>query len=239
MIFLFKKFILVITAIMLALSFNVSAKKYEIVKSLEPQGDFYVYGEHNDKLSEILSMDNDSLDSYCQQNGVVYLAVNKDNTKQIKITTSITDFSNSVINISGLSNESITALIPDITGIDNAKGDVINKDGQKFVKTQFKTNDSGGDFILTQYFTVANKSTVVLSFYTKSGLDIDYIEKTFDSFTSPIFIDNTNENTNSALGSVLLIAACLFAVVCVFILITILRDIKKEKVSEESIENGN
>ena len=237
--FLIKKFILAITLAVLLFSFNVSAKKYEIVKEIKPQGDFYVYGEDNDKLSEILNMDKNSLEEYCRQNGVEYLAVNPDNTKQIKVTTSITDFSNSVINISGLSNDSITALIPDITGVDGAKGEIINKNGQKFVKTQFKTSDSGGEYILTQYFTVANKSTVVLSFYTKSGLDTDYIEKTFDSFSSPLFIADKVENSNSPFGIVLLVAAGVFGIACVVILITIIRDVKKEKVSEESIENDN
>ncbi len=235
--FLIKKFILSITVVLFLLSFNVSAKKHEIVKEIEPQGKFYVYGEQNDKLSEILMMDKDSLDEYCLQNGVEYLAVNADNTKQIKVTTSVTDFSNSVINISGLSNDSITALIPDITGVNGAKGEVINKDGQKFVKTQFKTSDSGGEYVLTQYFTVANKSTVVLSFYTKLGLDTDYIEKTFDSFTSPLFIEDTDDDT-APFGIVLLIAAGIFGVACVVIFITILRDIKKEKISKEC-DNDN
>lgn len=237
--FLIKKFILTIIVAVLLFSFNVSAKKYEIVKSLKPQGEFYVYGEQNDKLAKILSMDVNSLDSYCHQNNVHYLAVNADNTKQIKVTSSVTDFSNSVINISGLSNDSITALIPDITGVEGAKGEVINKDGQKFIKTQFKTSDSGGEYILSQYFTVADKSTIVLSFYTKSGLDTDYIEKTFDSFTSPLFITDTDESANSPIGIVLLIAAGIFGIACVVILITILRDIKKEKVTEEVIENDN
>jgi hypothetical protein len=237
--FLIKKFVLVITLAVFLLSFNASAKKYEVVKSIEPQGEFYIYGEDNDELSEILLMDKESLDNYCHQNGVHYLAVNADNTKQIKVTASVTDFSNSVINISSMSNDSITALIPDITGVDGAKGEVINKDGQKFVKTQFKTSDSGGEYILTEYFTVADKSTVVLSFYTKLGLDTDYIEKTFNSFNSPLFIVDVDEVNNSPFSIVLLVAAGIFGIACVIILITILRDIKKEKVSEESMENDN
>jgi hypothetical protein len=138
-----------------------------------------------------------------------------------------------------MSNDSITALIPDITGVDGAKGEVINKDGQKFVKTQFKTSDSGGEYILTEYFTVADKSTVVLSFYTKLGLDTDYIEKTFNSFNSQLFIVDVDEVNNSPFSIVLLVAAGIFGIACVIIFITILRDIKKEKVSEESMENDN
>lgn len=214
----------------------------EIVKDIKPQGEFYIYSEQTDEVANILGMDKDSLKDYIYQNGVAYLAVNKENTKQIRVTNNTTDFSNSIINISGLSNDSIIALIPDITGIENTKGEVINKEGQKFVKTQFKTTDSGGEYILTQYFTVANRANIVLSFYTDSSADLDYIEETFNSFTSPLFITEDNEKTVT-IGYVILIAAIIFGVACVIIVFTIIRDIRKDKKesldTEETEENDN
>lgn len=223
-------------------SFTASAKKMEIVKSIKPEGDFYIYGEQTDELAEALGMEKSALQEYLNQNGVVYLAVNKDNTKQIKVTSVTTDFSNSVINISGLSNDSITALIPDITGVEDAKGEVIDKDGQKFVKTQFKTKDSGGEYILTQYFTVANRMSIVLSFSTAATADTDYIEKTFESFSSPLFITAEEENT-SPIGFIVLVAAIIFGIACIVIIFTIIRDVRKEKseavTQEENEENDN
>ena len=68
---------------------------------------------------------------------------------------------------------------------------------------------------------------------------LDNIEKTFDSFISPLFIVNEAESSNSPFGIVLLVASGVFGIACVVILITIIRDVKKEKVSEESIENDN
>ncbi len=222
-------------------SFTASAKKMEIVKSINPEGDFYIYGEHSDKVASALGMEQDALEEYLNQNGVVYLAVNEDNTKQIRVTSVTTDFSNSVINISGLSNDSITALIPDITGIKDAKGEVILKDGQKFVKTQFKTKDSGGEYILTEYFTVANRMCIALSFYTKATADTDYIEKTFESFSSPLFI--TAKKESGPIGFIVLAAAIIFGMACVVIVFTIIRDIKKEnkesETQEETEENDN
>lgn len=237
-----KKFILTIFIVCLAFSFNVSAKKIEYINDLKPQGEFYNYPEQADKAAKALGMDKFELRQYCLQNGVVYFAVDKDNTKQIKVTVETTDFSNSVINISGLSNDSITALIPDITGIENAKGEVITKDGQKFVKTQFKTEDSGGEYILTQYFTVANRTNIVLSFYTEKSLELDYIDKTFESFSSPLFITEKNDKS-AAIESVVLVTAVIFGIACVVITFTIIRDIKKDKkessYTEESKENDN
>lgn len=222
-------------------SFAVSAKKMEIVKSIEPEGSFYIYGEQTDKVAETLGMEKSVLKDNLNQNNVLYFAVNADNTKQIKVTSVTTDFSNSVINISGLSNDSITALIPDITGIENAKGEVILKGGQKFVKTQFKTKDSGGEYILTEYFTVANRLNIVLSFYTEVSADTDYIEKTFESFSSPLFI--TVKEETGYIGYIVLVAAVVFGIACVVIIYTIIRDIKKEKaetdLSEETLENDN
>ena len=203
----------------------------EIVKSIEPYGDFYVYGEQTEKVADILGMSEADLKDNCQQNGVAYLAVDKANTKQIKVTHIITDFSNSIINLSNLSDSNISALVPNITGVEGAMGEIIKKDGQKFIKAQFKTNDSGGEYILTQYITVAERNVVALSFYTSSGESTNYIEETFESFESPLFITE-KQAESSPLGYVLLVAAIVFAVACAVIIFTIIKDIKKDKTEE-------
>ncbi len=235
MIFLIKRLLTVILVGIYVFSFNVLANDSSIIESLEPYGEFYIYGEENEKVAKVLGMSQDSLVDYCNENGVEYLAVNRDNTKQIKVTQEITDFSNSVINLNALSDGSITALIPDITGVEGAKGEVITKDGQKFVLTQFKTSDSGGEYVLTQYFTVAERRSIVLSFYTKSKEDREYIEKTFDSFSSHLFSKDTNDKTFE-ISIVILVACGLFAIATVVIGFTIIKDIRQEKNAKENIE---
>ncbi len=209
----------------------------EIVKALETGDDFYVYSEQSERVADILGIVNSDLEEYCKQNSVAYLAVNKANTKQIKVTHIITDFSNSIINLSNLSDNKIAALIPDITGVEGAKGDIVKKDGQKFIKAQFKTNDSGGEYILTQYITVAERTVIALSFYTASGGSTDYIEEAFKSFESPLFITEQKQET-SPLGFVLLAAAIVFAIASAVIIFTIIKDIKKDK-AEEIKEDDN
>lgn len=237
-----KKLFLTILIIGLIIPFNVSARYEPIILNLEPYGDFYTYDEQREKVAKVLGMkDEYELKDYCYKNGVIYLAVNEDNTKQIKVTVGHTDFSNSVINISGLSNDSINALIPDIIGIDNIKGEIIDKDGQKFVKTQVRTEDNGGEYILTQYFTVADRNNIVLSFYTEVSLDTDYIEKTFETFLSPYFI-GVIENRTDRIGVIILVATIIFGVACVVIIFTIIKDIRKDKKTpdtEETEENDN
>lgn len=241
MIFLLKKLILTVFIICLIIPFNVSARYEPIVNNLEPYGEFYIFDEQCEEVAKSLGLKSEAeLKDYCTQNGVIYLAVNKDNTKQIKVTVSETDFSNSVINISGLSNDSINALTPDIIGMTNVKGEIVDKDGQKFVKTQVKASDSGGEYILTQYFTVADRSSIVLSFCTEINTDTDYIEKTFETFSSPYFI-GVRESRADKIGVIVLIAAVIFGVACIIIAFTVIRDFKKEKtialIEEDSKEN--
>ena len=138
--------------------------------------------------------------------------------------------------MSNLSNDKIIALSSRLSGFEDAKGEVVVKDGQKFLKVQLRSADSGGEYILTQYITVAAKQRFILSFYTDINEDTEYIEKTFDVFTSPHFKSETAENKNDGIQYVILIAAGLFFAVCIVIGISIVTDILKSKKQEEENE---
>ncbi len=216
--------------ILFCFSFTLTVNAQSI-SQIEPQEAFYTLDEDKEKVAEIINIPYNELESYCKENRIEYLAVNSDNSKQIRLTTSITDFSNSIVNISLLSNDKISALIPDITGISGARGDIIDKNGQKFIKTEFRTSDSGGNFILTQYFTVADKQTFNLSFYTTYGSDTEYIEKTFESFNNDSFI-TTYSAKNQHLGIILPICAIVLAAICIVVSISIVKDLQSVKISK-------
>ena len=196
--------------------------------TIEPYGEFYSIQNDQNRVAEILGINKTDLNSIDD----VYLAVNNGNTKQIRIRTEITNFSNSIGNISNLSDDKITALTSDIVGVEDVKGDVINKDGQKFIKIQLRTTDSGGEYILTQYFTVASKQNFVLSFYTDINEDTEYIEKTFESYTSPYFNSIAKDTKSNMMSYIILGCAILFLVVCVVVMITIVIDLRKKKDEE-------
>lgn len=227
---LIKKFVLVISIFCLLFSFTANAKKMEIIDTLEPYGEFYVLGENNNEIADILGVSSEELNAVDDS----YLAVNKENTKQIRVTASVTDFSNSIGNISNLSNDKISALVPELSGVENAKGEVIDKDGQKFVKIQLRTEDGGGEYILTQYITVAARQSVTLSFYTDMGENTEYIEKTFETFGSPLFNSDTSEEKDNRIQYVILAAAGVFLIICVAVFISIIIDIKKNNKQELS-----
>jgi hypothetical protein len=213
-----KRIIALIAVFILLFSLTVSADSNI---NITPDGEFITETE---QIAKIIGMDKNELLDFCIENKIVYIAVNKDNSKQIRVTVKENDFSNGIVNINGLSDDKINAVLPDVIGVEGIKGEIINKDGQKFIKTEMSSKDSGGDFILTEYITVANKKVYVLSFYTNKKADTKYIEKTFETLESPNFVVE-----NNGLFWVVGIAIVIFLFATVFIIITLIRDIKAKK----------
>ena len=150
----------------LTLSLTLSAA--EITEN--PGKEFFVYGDKqsNEKIAEILEETADSLDNYCYNNGIIYLAINEKNTKQIRVTENSTAFSESVGELTGLSDDKIAALAPEIAG-DGFHTETVAQNGIKFIKATALSEDSGGKFTLIQYITVTSKKEYTLSFYTAFG----------------------------------------------------------------------
>lgn len=213
-----KRIIALIAVFILLFSLTVSA---DSSINITPDGEFITETE---QIAKIIGMDKNELLDFCIENKIVYIAVNKDNSKQIRVTVKENDFSNGIVNINGLSDDKINAVLPDVIGVEGIKGEIINKDGQKFIKTEMSSKDSGGDFILTEYITVANKKVYVLSFYTNKKADTKYIEKTFETLESPNFVVE-----NNGLFWIVGIAIVIFLFATVFIILTLIRDIKAKK----------
>ena len=229
---MFKKTVLIISILCLIFSFTVCAEEKEF--TLKAGDEFYTSETGKAKVCEILGFTEKEFDDYCTQNNIIYFAVNPDNTKQVKLSRTTTDFSSAVINISNFTDDKIISLLPDIVGLENTMGEVIDKNGQKFALVQLRSSDSGGDFILKEYITVADRKSYVLSFYTSADADDSYIEEIFETFESEDFVTlEKGVSAVSALKYILPIAVAIFAVVCVVIAVTIMRDIKKSKTENE------
>lgn len=213
-----KRIIALIAVFILLFSLTVSA---DSSINITPDGEFITETE---QIAKIIGMDKNELLDFCIENKIVYIAVNKDNSKQIRVTVKENDFSNGIVNINGLSDDKINAVLHDVIGVEGIKGEIINKDGQKFIKTEMSSKDSGGDFILTEYITVANKKVYVLSFYTNKKADTKYIEKTFETLESPNFVVE-----NNGLFWIVGIAIVIFLFASIFIILTLIRDIKAKK----------
>ena len=205
-----KKFICAVCCTVCLFAVNASA--------LTVGNEFYVYGEQTAQLAEVIGMSETELAQYLKDNSITYLAVNKTNSKQIRKTEITDDFSKKVVNLSALSDEDILQLIEELSGYGGVSGEVITEKNQKFLKTQVKTADSGGEYIITQYVTVSDSVTSMLTFYTDSGEDTDYVE---DVFQSQFKTDNTYK-------IIAIVGIIVFTAAAIVIAVLLVKDMKNK-----------
>ena len=210
---MYKKFVVIISVLVLLFSLNVSA--------LKVSDDFYVYGKQTEELAKIFNMTEKELFNYCERNNITFLAADKENARQIRITEITDNFSKKIGSFSVLEDSEILLLSGDISGFSDVKGEVIGKNGKKYLKTEVKTKDSGGEYLLTQYVTVENSVKTVLSFYTAKDVSTDYIEKVFSSESG---------SKTLALKVIVVVGIALFSAFALAILALIIKDtfFKKE-----------
>lgn len=209
----------------LLFTINISALS---IDEITPTEEFLIYSSDPDKVAKTLGIDEAKLAEQIKSQKILFLAVNSENTKQIQLTYDETEFSDTVGNLSNLSETSIKSLLPDITGLDNIKGNIVLKDNQKFVKINLMDSKSG--YILTQYFTVSENKLYSLSFYTEPNTDTSYIETVF-----PTNLSQKNEiNIESSVSKMRIFAICgtvIFFLAFLIILITVIKDLIKKSAS--------
>lgn len=203
---MFKKLVLAVCLLICVLSFNVSAKDH-----------FYVSGEDDSQVSQILGLTENELKEYCQSNNITYLAVTQDNKKQIRKTENTDDFSKKIINLSALGDNEILELTNDLSGFEDAKGQIVNFKNQKFLKTEHKTADSGGEYVITQYITVKNAKRYVLTFFTDSKESRDYIPAVFE-----------NQFTEYSFQPLVVIGTVLFSLIGIAVTVLIVKELRKK-----------
>ena len=157
-------------ALSLLLVFNVTAAE-----------DFLVFGEQTGEVANVLGMTDKELETFCKENKITYLAVNKDNTKQIRKAEFADEFSKKIVDISILEDQEILEFSSLLSTFQSAKGVVVEPNNRKFLKVELDTTDSGGKYYLTQYVTVCDAQKTILTFYTADGQDKSYIDDVFES----------------------------------------------------------
>lgn len=194
------------------------------VFALNTSNEFLVLGEDTEKICDVLKLTEKELSNICKENYITYFAINKNNTKQIKLTEKETEFSKKIGNLTHLSDDTALILTEEALIPEGVSGQVVNKNGQKFVKTEVETNDSGGKFIITNFITVSDKKLYTLSFYTNSSLDTSYIEDIFETFNEDGFYNE--KEASSPIIYVIWIGIILLIISAAFIIYTIIKDIK-------------
>lgn len=215
----------ILFAVLLAVAvlFPISAAANASVDMKDIDETFYVFSDASDreKVSKIIGQETEDLDEYCSSNGIIYLAVNEDNSKQIRISRTKSNFSEKLGNISFLTDGEIgDVFAEDIKA--SSKYKLTEKNSQKFIVFENRYSDSGGKYTLTSFVTVANENLYTLSFYTSENSDTEYIEKVFGGYECDSFL---NHNSNSNNGYILIIVTVLLALLALWIIYTLVRDL--------------
>ena len=169
--------------------FPISAAANASVDMKDIDETFYVFSNASDreKVSKITGEETEDLKEYCSSNGIIYLAVNEDNSKQIRISRTKSNFSEKLGNISFLTDGEIEDVFAeDIKA--SSKYKLTEKNSQKFIVFENRYSDSGGKYTLTSFVTVANENLYTLSFYTSENSDTEYMEKVFDGYECDSFL---------------------------------------------------
>ncbi len=201
--------------------------------------EFLLYSENKSKVSEILKTSEEELDKYCLDNNVSHLAVNEDNSKQIKLLSYDNEFSKATIDFDFFTQKELEENMGTIIGHKEKRPihSVVTVGEQKFIKTEYFDKDQSGSFNFTQYFTVENSKNYCLVFLTNENADTAYIETVFDSFAKSEAFKKKNSSDNSdnkmTTTVILIVVVSLAAVVILF---TVIKDIIKSKKAPQETE---
>ena len=170
-------FILVLSLLFISLTVSAAG----IFIELPP--DFRVFWENdqNPQAAKILGLSGAELSEYMREQDIVFIATDESNTRQVRIRETADEFSRRAGDFSALSDKDILVLAPKLTGAENCS--VVKRDAQKFIFVEETLYDSGGEFTLTRYLTVADGKIYTLAFYNTAGADTAYIGAAFESFT--------------------------------------------------------
>ncbi len=220
--------ILTVTLLVVSLIFTLSVSAVSDVK-LSVDDEFFTLSDDIDKLCEITGQTEKEIREYCSAEGIVFLALNEKNTKQIKVTSKKTAFSEKVGNISFMNESEIkeiaSLLIKDFS---NAKFAIEEKNSQKFIYTESLLKDSGGEYTQTNYITVADECIYTLSFSTSSEESTDYIKPIFASFDCGAFLNfNASQNVTGVAGTVVI------SLIGLWVLYTLVRDLRNDRKPKE------
>lgn len=173
----FKIFTAVVICLVL-MPFCVLAKESEY--SINIPGNFTVGYTEKDlsKVAKITDMDTSALTDYCKQNGVIFVAVNSDNTEQMRLFSYETELSKKAENFQNLSNSAIDSLASEIgTG----KYERVQSGGTVFLKFTEVLTDNGGEYISCQYLTIKNGKVFQFSTYNQGSEQSESLKKSFES----------------------------------------------------------
>lgn len=229
--------ILAVIVILLALfSINISAASYEY--HISPGADFtsVQYGDDLTEISQKLNMTTDELNTYFNQNGLLYLAVSDDTKTQIRLSAFTDNFSSAVSDIAYLDDQQLNEFMNAVSEEDENTCEVITSRDRKYITVKSTLQDSGGVYTVTQYITICDSKTFYLFCYNEGEDTSSEIQSIFDSFS--LSSTKAEEPDNRLITAFIIAGIILFAILAVIMIIGIIKSIhNKSSNNTEKKEN--
>ncbi len=213
------KILAVLTVLILIFSFPVSAAQNEYTVDFDKSFTVgYTSGDLS-AIAQITDMDESALKDYCTENNIELVAVNGDNTVQMRLYVYSTELSKAAKDLSALSDSATEKLVETL----GESGYTTEKVGyNNFIKTEQLLSDSGGTYLSSQYITVKNGKIFQFSIYSEGQTENEKAKKSLENFT---FKKETAKVDNSKK----IIVGCVFGVLLIIIVIMIMGIIKDIK----------
>lgn len=233
-----KRILYLIISVVFLLGCSFSAKAEQNDYSLSLPDDFIAaaYGDDLTELAGVFDMNAESLQKYYDENKVLYLAANPQNTCQITLTCTENEFSKGITSFSLLSEAEIEAIADELAGESFKNHGVIQgSDGNPYIHLEKKLLDSGGDYTVTEYLTICSSNLFTLSI---SISELNKPDITPKAILTGLKINNTiapQNNGNGLLYTVLTVfGIALFAAIAVYLTYTVIRDVRRIRASEDT-----
>lgn len=219
--------VIVILITFFSLCVNAVGYEYSIAPS-----DNFIYAKHGDDLTQVaekLNMTTDELNTYFNQNELIYLAVSDDNKSQIKLSVYQDGFSSVVSDISQLSDADLNEFA---NSFDENGNNIVMNNGRKFIRVKHTRADSGGTYTVTQYITICNNKTFYFAGYNDGENTSKEITAAFESFKlSEIKTEPKNDDIYPIIINV---GVVVFGIIAIVMIIGIIKlKIKALKESNE------
>ena len=221
------RIITVVAALLLLLTFSVSAAGYEYAIDTDADFTSAKYGDDLTEISEKLNMTTDDLNTYFSKNGLLYLAVSDDAKTQVRLSAFTDNFSSAVSDISYLDDKALYEFMSAVSEEDDNNCEVVVNNGRKYIVVKDTLKDSGGIYTVTQYITICDNKTFYLAGYNEGDQTSQEIEKIFKSFEINGTLPQSNDYN---LPLIYVIAGIiLFTVLALFMIVGIVNNVRKSK----------
>ena len=212
---------------------NVFAAKAEC--ELDLPDDFTVSAASDElgELARIFGIKASTLEQYYKDNNVLYLAANEDNSCQVTLCAVKNEFSEGAVSFSRLSDTELNAVAEEFAGdsFEN-EGIVKGKDGNRYIKLKKNMSDSGGKYTVTEYITVCSYKLFTLSVSVSDGADSGGIETVALKGLEITDLARADDGQRNFIFIILAaVGIAVFATVAVYFTVSVIRDIKKNKMS--------